>query len=169
MKKILGSALGACFVVSAPAGAAPKPTELHFGSEPWHLVLSLGDLKPTEGAPSSVDRKVFTYADDRGSVLSVIVEDAHRPAIMASCRDVFAGRKAEMQPDNETQGQRGDSATQEYDLKLNFQGKPIVQHNVFSCRTRGNYYIDVHASHVPYQPSDHDALMALMAAVAIID
>jgi hypothetical protein len=38
MTKILGPVLGNCLVVSGPASAAAKPTELHFGSEPWHLL-----------------------------------------------------------------------------------------------------------------------------------
>src|SRR5207253_2773617 len=99
--------------LTPPAPAAPKPTELHFGSEPWRLALSLGDLKPTEGAPSSADRHVYTYSNDRLEVLSVIVEDAHSPATLDSCRDVFARRKQGMPIVNEVQGQSGDAATQE--------------------------------------------------------
>ena len=156
-------------VVSASSSAQPKPTELRFANVPWHLALSLGDMKPTEGFPSRPDRDVFTYGDGKGTILSVIVENAHAPATLASCRDVFARRKASMQPVNEVQGQRGDAATQEYDLKVDFQGEAIVQHNVFSCRVRGTYYIDAHASKIRYQAGDRDALMALIDGVTIVE
>ena len=157
-------------VSSAPSSAqSSKPTELRFGNVPWHLALSLGDMKPAEGFPSRPDRDVFTYSNGKGTILSVIVENAHAPATLASCRDVFARRKAGMQPANEVQGQRGDGATQEYDLKVDFQGEAIVQHNVFSCRVRGTYYIDTHASKIRYQAGDRDALMALIDGVAIVD
>jgi hypothetical protein len=165
--------LASIALASAAPAQAPKPTELHFGDEPWHLALSLGDLKPIEGAASRPDRQVFTYSNDRGVVLSVIVENAHEPASMASCRDVFAQRKqhgtAGMLPLNEAQGQRGEAATQEYDLKLDYQGEKITQHNAFSCRVRGTYYVDVHASKILDQPGDHAALMAVIDGVAIVD
>src|SRR5206468_5816755 len=107
---------------SAAPAAAAKPIELRFGGEPWHLALALGALKPSEGAPSSPDRQIFTYADGQGTILSVIVENAREPATMASCRDVFARRKEQdfdgILPVDEVQGQRGEAATQEYDLKL---------------------------------------------------
>jgi hypothetical protein len=171
MKVRFGPVLGALVAVSASASAS-KPSELHFGGEPWHLELSLGDMKPIQGLPGRPDRDVFTYSDDRGTVLSLVVENAHEPATIASCREVFARRKqgmAAMQPVNEVQGQRRDAVTQEYDLTLDLKGKPILQHNIYSCRVRGNYYIDVHASRIAYRPSDHDALMSIIDAVRIID
>jgi len=168
--KFVSAPIIIALVVSASSSAqSPKPTELRFGNAPWHLALSLGDMKPTEGFPSRPDRDVFTYGDGKGTILSVIVEDAHAPATLASCRDVFARRKAGMQPANEVQGQRGDAATQEYDLKVDFQGEAIVQHNVFSCRVRGTFYIDTHASKIRYQSGDRDALMALIDGVAIVE
>jgi hypothetical protein len=161
-------AAGIALAAATPA-QAKKPIELHFGKEPWHLVLSASDLKPMQGAPSGRDRQVFTYANDRGMLLSVIVENAHQPATMASCRAVFDERKhfdaGGMGPSNEVQGQRGEAAMQEYGLKFG----PIVQHDIFSCRVRGTYYIDVHASKLPYQPGDRDALMALVDAVTIVN
>lgn len=36
-------------------------------------------------------------------------------------------------------------------------------------RVRGTYYIDVHASRIRYRLTDHDALMALIDGVAIVD
>lgn len=171
MKKVRNTILRALLVIlSATAPAiAQKTTELHFGSEPWHLELSLGDLKPSGGAESRPDRKVYTYADKQGAVLSVIVENAHAAANIESCREVFQRRKADIQPDDEVQGGRGDAVSQEYDWKLEFRGKPVVQHNVFVCHVRGTYYIDVHASKIPYIPSDHDALMRLVDAVTLVD
>jgi len=158
--------------VTALAAGAPaqakKPIELHFGNQPWHLVLSSGELKRIEGAPSSPDRQIFTYRSGQ-MLLSVIVENAHAPATMASCRAVFEQRThfeaGGMGPSNEVQSQRGEAAMQEYDLKLG----PVVQRDIFSCRVRGTYYIDVHASKLPYQPGDHAALMALVDGVAIVD
>ena len=168
--KLASAPILIALVVSASSSAQPpKPTELRFANVPWHLALSLGDMKPTEGFPSRPDRDVFTYGDGKGTILSVIVENAHAPATLASCRDVFARRKAGMQPANEVQGQRGDAATQEYDLKVDIQGETIVHHNVFSCRVRGTFYIDAHASKVRYQPGDRDALMALLDGVAIVE
>src|SRR5262245_34457571 len=143
----------AAIAVSA-AASAQAPSELRFGSEPWRLALSLDGFKAYEGVPSTADRQVYSYSNGL-RVISVIVENAHAPATLASCRDVFAQRKQKsvqgIFPTNETQGQRGDGATQEYDLELNFQGKAIVQHNAFACRVRGNYYIDVHASKMDYR------------------
>ena len=154
-------------LMAATAAQAKKPIELHFGNERWHLVLSSRDLKPTEGAPSDPDRQIWTYLNEQQMVLSVIVENAHQPATMASCRDVFAQRKQHgaggLALSNEVQGQRGEAAIQEYDLKLG----TIVQHNIYSCRVRGTYYIDVHASKVGYEPGDHDALITLVDAVVI--
>ena len=168
--KFVSAPIIIALVVSASSSAqSSKPTELRFANVSWHLALSLGDMKPTEGFPSRPDRDVFTYGDGKGTILSVIVEDAHAPATLASCRDVFARRKAGMQPANEVQGQRGDAATQEYDLKVDFQGEAIVQHNVFSCRVRGTFYIDTHASKIRYQSGDRDALMALIDGVAIVE
>ncbi|HMI20792.1 MAG TPA: hypothetical protein VK533_14745 [Sphingomonas sp.] len=155
--------------LAALAATVPKTTELHFGSEPWHLELALGELKPSGGAESRPDRKVYTYADKQGTVLSVIVENAHEPANIEGCREVFQRRKADIQPNDEVQVGRGDAVMQEYDWKLEFQGKPVVQHNVFVCRVRGTYYIDVHASKIPYVPSDRGALLRLVDAVTLID
>ena len=154
MKKI-GAAIFTASLVIFPAAAPARilaTTELHFGSEPWHLELSLGDLKPIDGAESRPARQVYTYVDGQGTVLSVIVENAHEPASIDSCRDVFQRRKAQFQPNGEIQGNRGDAATQEYDLQLDFHGKPIVQHNVYACHVRGTYYIDVHASKFSISP-----------------
>lgn len=157
-------------VASAPSSAqSSKPTELRFAGVPWHLALALGDMKPAEGFPSRPDRDVFTYSNGKGTILSVIVENAHAPATLESCRDVFERRKDGMQPDNEVEGQRGDAATQEYDLKLDFQGEAIIQHNIFSCRVRGTHYIDTHVSKIRYRPGDRDALMALIDDVAIVE
>src|SRR5262249_20109396 len=156
----------ALFALLALAAAAP--TELRFADAPFHLALSLGDMTPFEGAPSTADRKVFSYSQGTTD-LSVIVENAHAPAVMESCRDLFQRRKEGMQPANEVQGQRGDAATQEFDMPLEFQGKPIVQHNIFSCRVRGTWYIDTHASKMGYAPGDHDALMAIVDGVKIVD
>lgn len=168
MKIIARSVLAACLTASVPVSASSKPAELHFGTESWHLALSLGGLKPSQGAPSSPDRQIFTYDDDRGTILSVIVENAHEPATMAGCRDVFA-RRTQAGMLNEAQGERGEAATQEYDLKLRVQGQPLVWHHAHSCRVRGTYYIDVHASRMRYRPTDHDALMALIDGAAIVD
>lgn len=170
--RITGAA-GLVLAAAAPA-QAPKPTELHFGNEPWRLVVSATGMKPIEGVPSKPDRQVFTYHNDAElTVLSVIVENAHAPATLASCRDVFARRKqqgaAGLLPVNEVQAQRGEAATQEYDLVVPYQGKTITQHNVFSCRVRGTYYIDVHASKIDYQPAERDKVLALVDAVAIVD
>ena len=95
MTKIKRAVLAACFTASVPASASSKPTELHFGGEPWHLALSLGRLKPSQGAPSSRDRQIFTYDDNRGTILSVVVENAHEPATMANCRGVFTRRSGQ--------------------------------------------------------------------------
>ena len=157
---------------TAAAAEASKTKILHFGNEPWHLILSLSGLTPAEGFPGSPDRDVFTYTNDRLMNLSVVVENAHAPATLASCRDVFAQRKqgydgiTGVQLINEIEGQRGDAATQEYEVRL---PNRAIHHNVFSCRARGTYYIDVHVSKLGYQPSDRDALMALMDAVTIVD
>jgi hypothetical protein len=168
MKKITRSLLAICLTASVPASASPKPKELRFGTEPWHLALSLGRLKPSQGAPSSPDRQIFTYEDGRGTILSIIVENARAPATIASCRDVFA-RRAEAGMVNQVLGERGDAATQEYDLKLDVQGQPMVWHHAHSCRVRGTYYIDVHASRMGDRPTDRDALIALIDGVAIVD
>ncbi|HEX6741367.1 MAG TPA: hypothetical protein VF079_06185 [Sphingomicrobium sp.] len=152
------------------AGAPAAPTELRFGSEPWHLALSLGGLKPTQGVESTADRQAWTYSNDKGTILSVIVENAHAPADKASCRDVFERRKADLKPANEVQGERGDAATQEYDFQLDFRGKAIVQHNIFSCRVRGTWYIDAHVSKIGYDAArDRAALLALLDGVAIVE
>jgi hypothetical protein len=169
MKITSGSLLIA--LVSAAAWAAPalqKPTELRFANVPWHLELSLGDMKPIQGFPSRPDRDVFTYKNGEGTILSVIVENAHAPATLASCRDVFARRKAGMQPLNEVQRQRGDTPTQEYDMPLSSRGAAVFQHNVYSCRVRGTYYIDVHASGIR-GPGNQAALWALIDGVKIVD
>lgn len=157
-------------LASSTAFAAPRqPTELRIANVPWHLELSLGDMKPVEGFPSRPDRDVFTYRSDQGAILSVIVEDAHAPATLDSCRDVFARRKAGVGAINEVQGQSGDAATQEYDVKVDFQGQTIVQHNIFSCRVRGTYYIDGHVSKIAFVPADRAALMALIDGVKVVD
>ena len=157
----------------ALAAAAPAVAELRFADEPWRLALQLDDMKPFEGAPSSPGRRVFSYSNGKGWVLSVIVENAQAPATLAGCRDVFDRRKqggnAGFAPVDEVQGQRGDAATQEFDVKGELQGRPFVMHNSYSCRVRGTYYIDVHASKIPYLPSDHDALWALVDRVKIIE
>jgi hypothetical protein len=168
MKRIPRSVVAACLAALVPASASSKATELHFGTEPWHLALTLGGLKPSQGAPSSPDRQIFTFDDDRGTILSVIVENAHEPATMASCRNEFAQR-TEAGMFNETKGEHGEGATQEFDLKFDLQGQPAVWHQAYSCRVRGTYYIDVHASRIRYRPTDHDALMALIDGVAIVD
>ena len=164
-------------LVTLAAGSpaqAPSATELHFGNEPWHLALALGDLKPTRGIPSSADRQVFTYRNDDGVMLSVIVQKTHKPATLESCRNLFTRRKtgasllAGIRVANEVQGQRGEAATQEYDMIAENPGETIVHHNVFNCRIRGTYYIDVHASKMRYQPSDRPALLALVGGVAIV-
>jgi len=171
MNKVGTAIFTASLVVFSAAAPAkiPKATELHFGSEPWHLELSLGDLKPGSGPESTPDRQVYYYDNRQGTVLSVIVENAHESANIDACREVFERRKADVQPTDEVQGSRGDAATQEYDWKLEFQGKPVVQHNVFACRIRGTYYIDVHASKIRYVPSDRDTLMRLVDAVKVVD
>ena len=172
MKNVRTAIFGASLVILSAAAPAKmtKTIQLHFGSEPWHLELSLGGgLKPSDGPESSPDRQVYFYEDGQGTVLSVIVENAHEPANIDACREVFQRRKADIQPNDEVQGSRGDAATQEYDWKLDFQAKWVVQHNVFACRVRGTYYIDVHASKIPYVPSDHDALMRWVDAVDVVD
>ena len=173
--KLASAPLLVALVASAPSSAqSSKPTELRFADVPWHLALALGDMKPAEGFPSRPDRDVFTYSDGKGTILSVIVENAHAPATLASCREVFERRKLGNPGEgillvNEVQGQRGDAATQEYDLKIDSHGEAIVQHNVFSCRVRGNYYIDAHASKIRYRPGDRNALMALIDGVTIVE
>ena len=62
------------------AAEAKKPIELHFGDQPWHLVLLAADLKPIPGAPGGPDRQIFTYRNDRKMLLSVMVENANEPA-----------------------------------------------------------------------------------------
>jgi len=70
---------------------------------------------------------------------------------------------------NEAQGQRGDALTQEFDAKLEFKGQPAIQHHIFSCRSRGNYFIDVHASKFGYVPADRATLMAVVDGVKVVD
>ena len=157
-------------LLTASAAPAAAPTELRFGSEPWHLALTLGGLKPTQGVESTGERQAWTWSNDTGTILSVIVENAHAPADLASCRDVFERRKADLKPVNEVQGERGDAATQEYDFQLDFHGKPLVQHNIFSCRVRGTWYIDAHVSKIGYDAArDRAALLALLDGVAIVE
>jgi hypothetical protein len=165
--KLIAASLLVGLAYSA-ALAAPNPTELRIADVPWHLELSLGDMKPIEGFPSRPDRDAFTY-QNANAILSVIVENAHVPATLDSCRDVFARRKTGMGAINEVQGQRGDAATQEFDLKTEFQGRTIVQHNIFSCRVRGTYYVDTHVSKIAYVPADRPALMALIDGVKIVE
>jgi hypothetical protein len=159
-------------LASSAAWAAPalqKPTELRFANVPWHLALSLGDMERIEGFPSRPDRDVFTYSNGKGTILSLIVENAHSPATLDGCRDVFARRKEGMQPINEAQGQRGEAATQEYDMPLGSREAMVFQHNVYSCRVRGTYYIDVHASGIRGLPGNPAALWALIDGVKIVD
>jgi len=168
MKLIAGSILIA-LVASAPSLAqSSKPIELRFANVPWHLELSLGDMKPIQGFPSRPDREVFTYRNDK-AILSVIVENAHAPATLDSCRDVFERRKAGMELSKDVQGQRGDAATQEYNLSFGDRKAMAFQHNVYSCRVRGTYYIDVHASRINYEPVNQDGLWALIDGVAIVE
>lgn len=179
MKPVRTSLVVTAAAATALAAATPvqakKPITLQVGNQPWHLVLPSGELKPIEGAPSSPDRQIFTYRSGQ-MVLSVIVENAHEPATMASCRSVFAQRKQQgtggMRVSNEVQSLRGEAATQEFDLKLGAidpKLAAVVEHDIYSCRVRGTYYIDVHASKLPYQPGDHAALMALADGVAIVN
>ena len=159
---------GLALLAATPA-QAKKPIELHFGNQPWHIVLSAGDLTPVKGAPSTADRQTFMYRNDRQMLLSVTVENAHESATMESCGVVFEHRKKfgayGAAPSNERQGQRGEAAMQEYDVKLGAE----ALHNIFSCRVRGTYYIDVHASKLPYRPGDHDALLALVNSVVSVE
>lgn len=169
--KLLLTSLFVLLAAAAPP-QKPKPTEVHVDNEPWHLELSLDGFQPAEGFPSSVNRQILTYRNGRGTMLSVIVENAHAPATLASCRRLFARR---MQggggpiPVNEVQRHRSDASFQEYDLKIGSNGATMLHHNIYSCRVRGSYYIDVHASKVPYQPGDRDALMALVDSVRIVN
>ena len=170
MKLLLASLLLA--LAAGATAQASKPTELRFGNEPWRLLFSLGDLKPTQGVASRPDRDAFTYRNDRGVTLSIIVENAHAPATLASCRNVFARRKqgnGRLVPINEVQDQRGEAAIQEYDFTIDSKGTTVVHHNVFSCRVRGTHYIDVHASKMGYRPGDRPALLALVEGVKIVE
>lgn len=157
-------------VTAAAPAETPKTKVLHY--DRWSLVIPLAGLKPTNGFPSRPDRDIFTYTNGRLTEVSVIVENAHAPATLASCRDVFAQRKQgyedirDVQLINEIEGQRGDAATQEYDVRL---PNGAIHHNIFTCRVRGNYYIDVHASKLGYRPSDRNALVALVDGVFIAD
>jgi hypothetical protein len=160
----------------ASAAAAPastsKPTAVTVDNEPWYLLLDLGDLTPTEGIESNSNRKILTFGSDKGVMLSVIVQKVHAPATLAGCRDLFDRRKrgeGDLIPANEVQWQQGDTSIQEFEWFFGSGDKTIIHHNTFSCRVRGNYYIDVHASKAGYRPSDHDALMALINDVRIVD
>lgn len=156
-------------LASSAAIAAPKPTELRIANVPWHLELSLADMKPIEGYPSRPDRDVFTYKIDEGGILSVIVENAHSPATLAGCRAVFERRKAGMGLTRDVQAQRGDAATQEYNVSFGDPKAMAFQHNVYSCRVRGTYYIDVHAARIHYEPVQEDGLRALVELVKIVE
>jgi hypothetical protein len=155
----------------APARSR-EPTEILFDQEPWRLALFLGDLKPVQGYPDSPNRQVLTYGNEKGVMLSVIVQKIGAPATLASCLNVFDHRKQGRDgtvPVNEVHGQRSQTAYQEYDLILGAGANAIVHHDIFSCRVRGNYYIDVHASKLDYRRSDHAALMALVDGVRIVE
>jgi len=173
--KLASAPILIALVASAPSSAqSPKPTELRIANAPWHLALSLGDMKPAEGFPSRPDRDVFTYSNGKGTILSVVVENAHAPATLASCREVFERRKLGNPGEgirlvNEVQGQQGEAATQEYDLTIESGGQTIVQHNAFSCRVRGTYYIDVHASGIRDKPGNQAPLWSLIDGVAIVE
>lgn len=158
----------------AAAPSAQSSTILPVEGASWRLAVPLGDLKPTQGFPSRQDRQVRTYRDGRGTMLSVIVENARQPATLASCRNVFDRRKGgtpgpNIRLINEVQSQRGQIAIQEYDFEIDSGGRKTLHHNVHSCRARGTHYIDVHASKMDYRPSDRAALIALVESVAIID
>jgi hypothetical protein len=169
----MGSRLGSLLTALAAAASAyaPEPAEVRVDNETWYLQLPSGDLQPIEAVPSTADRKVLTYRV-RDMTLSVIVENAHAPATIASCREVFDGRQqgmAQFGLANEVRSQRGDAAIQEHDLTIDDRGQRVAHHDIFSCRVRGFYYIDVHASKTGYRPGDHDALMALVSEVRIVD
>lgn len=165
----------ASMLMAAPGlAAAPsaQPAEIRPAGEPWHLSLSLGDLTPVQGYPSRQDREVRTYRNGSGVTLSVIVENARAPATLASCRNVFARRKqgrGSMIPINESQREANGTVFQEYDLSMEAVGKSGLHHNIHSCRARGTYYIDVHASKANYRPADRAALLALVNGVTIVD
>ena len=58
---------------------------------------------------------------------------------------------------------------QEYDWRTVVDGRTYLQHNLFSCRVRGNYYIDVHASTLSPGPGDAAVLRGLVDGVRIVD
>lgn len=160
-------------LLAAPLAAerAGALSDLHFGKEKWHLALSLPGLKPAQADRSNPDRQSFYYmSEDRSVIVSVIVENAHAPAKMASCHRVFEQRaKAPFISKLEIKaGKRGDAALQEYTVNLSPDGSKVQRH-IHTCRVRGNYYVDVHASKSLYVPADRALLLALVDGVTIAE
>lgn len=163
----LASALIAAPLI-AQSGSLP---DLHFGREKWHLSLNLPGLAPAQADKANPDRQTFYYmSENRSVIVSVIVENAHAPAKMASCHRVFEQRaKAPFIAKVEIKaGKRGDAALQEYTVNLAPDGSKVQRH-IHTCRVRGNYYIDVHASKSLYGAADRKMLLALVDGVAIVD
>lgn len=167
----------AIFGMAAATFAAPLVAEsaalpdLHFGREKWHLSLSLPGLKPAQADKANPDRQSFYFmSEDRSVIVSVIVVNAQAPATMASCKRVFEQRaKAPFITKVEIKaGKRGEAALQEYTVNLAPDGSKVQRH-IHTCRVKGNYYIDVHASKSLYTPADRSTLLALVDGVTIVE
>jgi hypothetical protein len=172
MPKCLMTVAAGCLAAAAASAKAPAPTELPVFGVPWHLSLALGAMKPFVLEPGRPGRQTYDFhTDDGTSVMTIAVENVEEPATLDGCRDVFDRRPGRI--GGELKGlhaeQRGDSAMQEYDWYGTVEGRAYVQHNVFSCRVRGTYYIDVHASKLTPGPGDAAALRALVDGVRIVE
>ena len=166
----MGSALLALLIGLAGSDLADSII-FRVDGQHWHLLLPPDDLEPTEGLPSSVDRQIRTFRSGDGLMLSIIIQNMHAPATMEGCLELFERRRighAGISAANETHGVSGDTGFQEYDYELG-ANRTTLHHNIFSCRVRGTYFIDVHASKLGYRPSDRAALKALVDGVKIID
>lgn len=151
--------------------AAPAPIRLPVANAPFHLTVELGGMKPFELDPSRPGRQTFSFhTNDGNSVMTIAVEDVEEPATLAGCREVYDRRPARI--GGELRGyhveQHGEAAMQEYAWYTTVDGRAYVQHNVFSCRVRGTYFIDVHASALNPKPGDAARLRTLVDRVRIV-
>jgi hypothetical protein len=153
------------------AAAAPAPTRLAVANAPFHLTVELGNMTPFKLDPGRPGRQTFDFhTGDGNSVMTIAVEDVDEPATLAGCKEVFDRRPGKIGGEfNEYHvEQHGEALMQEYDWHTTVAGRAYVQHNVFSCRVRGNYYIDVHASALNPRPGDAARLRALVSKVRIV-
>ena len=159
-------------LAAVPALAADSwPILLKVDGAKWKLRLELPGFSAMDHQQEG-KRQIHTYLDrDRSMLLSVMIEQVPGKATMEGCREINRRRAAgggTFRPVDTLAGTRDEAETMELSIPLSADGK-VVQRHIFTCRVRGDRYIDSHVSKVRYTPEDRNALYAVLDGVAIVD